>query len=315
MIFIPESEVQRVLTADKAIAALQSAFRTDVAHTVRMPTRSQHDLSPDHVLLTMPCYSSEIGRYGVKLVTVSKNGVSATHVDAIYLLYDRRTSAIDAMIEASYLTDLRTAAASALVTKFLAAPDAKVLGLFGTGRQARIHAELLPTVRRFERILVCGSSREKAKAFADSISAGIGSEAQAVHAEECVRGSDVIATCTNSMQPLFDGRWLRPGTHLNLVGGYRPDMREVDDATIMRSRVIVDTRDGVLAEAGELIIPLRSGAIDPDHILGDLHQLVGGDVTVRSSPQDITLFKSVGCALEDLAVANLVYELTQHSRA
>src|SRR5581483_4312063 len=114
MIFIPESEVQRVLTAEKAIAALHAAFRSDVKGVVRMPTRSQHDLSPDHVLLTMPCYSSDVGRYGVKLVTVTRNGVSASHVDAIYLLYDRQTSAIDAMIEASYLTDLRTAAASAL---------------------------------------------------------------------------------------------------------------------------------------------------------------------------------------------------------
>src|SRR5947209_10904999 len=161
MIFIPESEVQRVLTAEKAIAALQSAFHSDIGRAVRMPMRSQHDLSPNHVLLTMPCYSSDIGRYGVKLVTVTRNGISASDVDAIYLLYDRKTSAIDAMIEASYLTDLRTAAASALATQLLARAETKVLGLFGTGRQARMHAEVLPYVRKFERILVCGSSAAK----------------------------------------------------------------------------------------------------------------------------------------------------------
>lgn len=316
MILIPESEVQRVLTAEKAIAVLQAAFCSDIERGVRMPTRSQHDLSPDHVLLTMPCWSSEMKRYGVKLVTVTRTDVSASHVDAVYFLFDRRTSAIDAMIEASYMTDLRTAAVSALATRFLARSDARVLGLFGTGRQARAHAGVLPSVCRFERILVCGSSLKKSQEFALTVSAETGIYAEAAEPEECVRESDVIATCTNSMQPLFDGRWLRPGTHLNLIGGYRPAMREVDDVTIMRSRVVVDTRDGVTAEAGELIIPLKSGAITPDHIVSDLHQLVVGDVQVRKSPQDITVFKSVGCALEDLAVATLIYEeVTQQAIA
>jgi len=308
VIFISESDVQRVLTAEKAIAALETVFSSDLGRIVRMPTRSHHDLAPDLVLLTMPCCSSQLGRCGVKLVTVSRNGVSATHIDAVYLLYGRETSAIDAMIEASYLTDLRTAAVSAMATRCLAPLEVRVLGLFGTGRQARVHGAVLPIVRRFERILVCGSSQEKSRAFARTLSAETGIETKAAEAEECVRDSDVIATCTNSLQPLFDGQWLRPGTHLNLVGGYRPNMREVDDLTVVRSRVVVDTREGSMAEAGELIIPLKSGAITPDHIISDLHGLMVGDVRVRESPHDITLFKSVGCAVEDLAMANLVYE-------
>jgi len=158
---------------------------------------------------------------------------------------------------------------------------------------------------------VCGSSRDKAEAFARNVAVEMRISVEAVEAEECVRRSDVIATCANATAPLFDGQWLRPGTHLNLVGGYRPNMREVDDATVARSRVIVDTRDGALAEAGELIIPLRSGAISSDHVLGDLHELVIGKARARTSPEDITLFKSVGCALEDLAVANIVYDETR----
>lgn len=133
-------------------------------------------------------------------------------------------------------------------------------------------------------------------------------EVEPVDAETCVRESDVVCTCTTSSTPLFDGCWLRPGAHLNLVGAFRPQDREVDDETVKRSHVVVDTFAGALAEAGDLLIPFNNGAITRAHILADLHEVAGGNKRPRTCREDITLFKSVGCALEDLVTAQLVYQ-------
>jgi ornithine cyclodeaminase/alanine dehydrogenase-like protein (mu-crystallin family) len=130
---------------------------------------------------------------------------------------------------------------------------------------------------------------------------------EAVDAETCARESDVLCTCTTSGVPLFDGWWVRPGTHLNLVGAFQPETREVDDETVKRARVVVDTYDGALAEAGDLLIPLKNGAIHRDHVVADLHEIASGKKQGRTSHEDITLFKSVGCALEDLVTAQLIY--------
>jgi ornithine cyclodeaminase len=133
-------------------------------------------------------------------------------------------------------------------------------------------------------------------------------QVEAADAESCVRQSDVVCTCTTSRVPLFEGRWLKSGMHLNLIGAFQPDACEVDEETIRRSRVVVDTYAGAWAEAGDLLIPLRKAAIQKSHILADLHELFSGKKRVRTGPDDITLFKSVGCALEDLVTAKLVYE-------
>jgi ornithine cyclodeaminase/alanine dehydrogenase-like protein (mu-crystallin family) len=135
----------------------------------------------------------------------------------------------------------------------------------------------------------------------------LGIEAQPVNAETCARAADVICTCTNSRVPLFDGRWLRPGTHLNLIGAFQPDAREVDDETIRRSLVAVETYDGVMSGAGDLLIPMNNGTVTRSHVLADLHELASGKKSIRSEPDQITLFKGVGCALEDLVTAHMIY--------
>jgi ornithine cyclodeaminase/alanine dehydrogenase-like protein (mu-crystallin family) len=134
-----------------------------------------------------------------------------------------------------------------------------------------------------------------------------GMEVESVDAETCARESDVLCACTTSSEPLFDGRWLRPGAHLNLVGAFQPHAREVDDETVRRARVVVDTWEGALAEAGDVLIPMKNGVIDRGHILADLHEVASAKKKVRTSAADITLFKSVGCALEDLVTAKLIF--------
>jgi ornithine cyclodeaminase/alanine dehydrogenase-like protein (mu-crystallin family) len=254
------------------------------------------------VMLVMPCHDASIPAAGVKLVTVSRE----RGVQAVYWLLDPSNAALLAMLEANYMTDLRTAATSAVATAMLARDDAATLGIFGTGRIARAHATVLPLVREFNRVLVCGSSREKSEKFAQEWRDGHGLSAEAVDAERCARESDVLCTCTTSPKPVLRGEWVRPGTHINAAGAFQPHTREVDDATVARARVVVDTYDGALGEAGDLLIPLQSGIIGREQVVADLHELVSGRKSGRRNAQEITLFKSLGCGLEDLVAAELV---------
>jgi ornithine cyclodeaminase/alanine dehydrogenase-like protein (mu-crystallin family) len=225
---------------------------------------------------------------------------------ATYLIMDSTTGHPTLSMPAAYLTEIRTAATSTIATKFLAREDVRVLGVFGTGRQARAHLQVLRLVRDFEHFLVSGSDPGRSREFAQEMSREIGAPVESVYSRACASESDVLCTCTTSPSPLFDGHLLRAGTHLNLVGAFQPHTREVDDATVQRSRIVVDTFEGALAEAGDLLIPLNKRVITRDQILADLHQVVSRKKTVRTRSDEITLFKSVGSALEDLAAAELV---------
>jgi alanine dehydrogenase len=304
MITLTEDDIRRLDPA-RVIAAIENAFRDRYPATV-MPTRTQMNL-PEGVFLIMPCYDRAGHALGMKLVAVQHNPARPEgRIQATYMLFDPETAKPKLLLAANYLTDLRTAAASAVATKFLAREDSKTLGIFGTGRQARAHIRVLPLVRRFQQLLVCGKDATQSREFAREMSAELRQRVEPADAQTCAAQSDVICTCTTSQTPLFDGRLLRPGAHLNVVGAFQPHTREVDSTTIQRARVVVDTYDGALAEAGELLIPLREGLIGRDHIAADLHELVSGNKRGRSNPADITLFKSVGCALEDLVTAELL---------
>src|SRR5262249_27150619 len=309
---VSNAEVRRLADSAEVIAAIRAAFARDYSATLHMPVRTCLELAGGAVMLLMPCYDSALDAAGVKVVTVSRQaGVVAT-----YELLDPQTGTVTARMEANYLTDLRTAATSAVATDLLARDDAETLGVFGCGRLAAAHLTVLPRVRKFRRFLVCGRLDSKMSGniglntseFCKKMNDEHGIAGEPADAERCVRESDVICTCTNSPAPVFDGRWLRPGTHLNLVGAFQPETREVDDETARRSRIVVDTYDGALAEAGDVLIPLKNGTIGRDQIVADLHEIASGKKQGRASRDDITLFKSLGCALEDLVTAKLVYE-------
>ena len=302
MLLLSEEQVRSAVQADGVIRVIHAAFSRGFA-TVCMPVRTVLELS-GATLLVMPCYDSALQAAGIKIVSVSaKAGVNAT-----YELLDAASGIPVMRVEANYLTDLRTAATSAVATDLLARKDVETLGVFGSGRQAAVHLAALPRVRKFKRFLVSGSGRSDLKTFCEKIKAEFGMDLEPADAETVARESDVICTCTTSPEPLFDGDWLRPGTHLNLVGAFQPETREVDDITVKRARVVVDTYEGALAEAGDLLIPMKSGVIDRSHIIADLHEIASGKKPGRISANDITLFKSVGCALEDLVTAQLVYK-------
>jgi ornithine cyclodeaminase/alanine dehydrogenase len=296
-----EDQICSALKVDYVIPLIHAAFARGFA-TVHMPVRTTLKMD-DAVLLVMPCYDSAVPAAGVKLVSVSEKA----GVQAVYELLDPQTGTALARMEANYLTDARTAATSAVATDLLARKDVETLGIFGSGRIASAHLAALPRVRKFKRYLVCGSGRSDVLAFCGKMKNELGVHLEPANAETVARKSDVICTCTTSPTPLFDGNWLRPGAHLNLVGAFQPETREVDDITVKRARVVVDTHDGALQEAGDLLIPIKNGTIDHAHIVADLHEIAAKKKTVRLHRDDITLFKSVGCALEDLTVALAAY--------
>ncbi len=302
---LSEEDVKSRLEPARLVAALEEAFRSRYPN-VLIPLRTQMRLASG-VFFVMPCYDREGGALGMKLITVLDNPRTAEEkIQATYLVLDPLTGKPTASMSAAYLTDLRTAAASAVATKYLAREDVRVLGIFGTGRQARSHLRVLRLIRDFERFLVSGIDPGQSREFAEEMARELNAPVESVYSRACAAESDVLCTCTTAKMPLFDGHMLRPGTHLNCIGAFQPNLREVDSVTVLRSRVVVDTYEGALAEAGDLLIPMNEGLITRAHILADLHELLASKRVVRRNAQEITMFKSVGVALEDLAAAELV---------
>jgi ornithine cyclodeaminase len=229
-------------------------------------------------------------------------------VPALYLLTDPATGLPQALMDGTTLTVRRTAAASALAARHLARPASTTLGLFGAGAQAVAHVEAFRTLFPLTRVILKGRDPTRAAACATHLGRTAGVQVRlAAEPAEVVREADLVVTATTAGTPLFDGHDLKPGTHVTAVGAYTPRTRELDTATIRRAKVAVDTYAGAFGEAGEILIPMAEGAIGPDHVLAELAELVTGARSVRTSPEDITVFKSVGFALEDLAAARLAY--------
>jgi len=310
MLTCTDAELEAILNPDEVIAAIRSAF-ADGFSKVQMPNRLHLEMDTGTQLM-MPCAIAGESVWGIKIVTVLREAGPKGRVRATYLLLDDRSQII-ATFEANYLTDLRTAATSAIATDLLARSDVAVLGIFGTGRQAAAHVAMLSRIRPFQRVLVAGSSLRKGDAFAGRMRERYRVDIVATDALTCASTSDVICTCTSSSEPLFPGDAVRAGTHLNLIGSFQPHVREVDSVLIRRSRVFVDLRQAGFAEAGEILIPIEAGEINREHVVGDLHELVIGSKPGRKSREDITVFKSVGCALEDLVTARLAMRALQRN--
>ncbi|MGH2681110.1 MAG: ornithine cyclodeaminase family protein [Actinomycetota bacterium] len=299
---IDAEELRARLPMTDAIDALGEAFRTLDPGTAPLRTSVE---TPGGSLLLMPAFGD--AGIGVKLVTLSPGNAERAlpFIQASYVLFDAGTQTPEAVLDGTALTALRTAAVSGLATKHLAREDSSRLVVFGAGVQARSHLEAMCAVRPVAELVVVSRSRGAAEALVDEgIGRGLVAELGGAGA---VAAADLICTCTTSEEPLFDGSLMRPGTHLNAVGSHRPDARELDTETVRRSRVVVETREVALAEAGELLIAIAEGAIEAGHVAADLAETVRG-ASPRRSPDDVTVFKSVGMAFEDLVVARAVVE-------
>lgn len=299
--FIDEEDLRRLLPIGDAIDALERAFHAPLPES---PQRGRIE-TPSGELLLMPSYG--VSYAGVKLVTVAPDNPSRglPVVQAAYVLFEAPGLTPIATLDGTSLTTLRTSAVSALATRYLARRDARTLVVFGAGVQGNAHLDAMAAVRRIETVRVVSRSARPAEALAARAET-MGIRA-ALGAAEVVAEADIVCTCTTSPGPVFDGALLRAGTHVNAVGAYRPDQRELDDETVRRARLVVETREAALAEAGDLLIPIENGVIGRDDVLADLAEVIRGE-QVRRNEEDITVFKSVGVAFEDLVIAGAVYE-------
>ena len=284
------------------IEALRQAFREPAT----TPVRHHHNTPPATTLLLMPAWTASWT--GLKLVTVKPDNVEKgiPSIQGSYLLLDNATGATVAIMDAGEITRRRTAAASALAADYLARPDASVHAIIGAGALCAHFARAHRVVRPIGKTLVCNRTMDKAIVAAAQLRAE-GINAEACDMEEAVRQADVISAMTNSTAPLIRGAWLKPGAHLDLVGAYKPAMRETDGDAVAMSSVYVDTREGVLAEAGDLLQARDEGKFDFSAVKADLEELCSGKARGRQNGREITLFKSVGTALEDLATAVMVH--------
>ncbi|AZN69896.1 ornithine cyclodeaminase family protein [Georhizobium profundi] len=314
---ISASDVDRVL----GYTALADALARTFAEGVQAPTRHHHTIErpdgADTTLLLMPAWSdfcargtSADGYIGVKLVTVSpdNNALAKPAVMGVYILSDGQTGEPLALIDGQALTVWRTATASALAGRYLARKNASRMAMLGAGRLAphliRAHAAMRP----ISHVTLWNRSRENADAVAEALRDDPFEVRVVEDREEAIRDADIISAATISETPLIEGRWLKPGAHVDLVGAFTPKLRESDDETVRRATLFVDTFDGALTEGGDLVQPIAAGIVSRDNVKADLAMLASGTHPGRTSDDEITLFKSTGCALEDFAAGILVYE-------
>lgn len=308
MILIDAAELERTLQPAALVQALHAMFRKGC----EMPVRHHHSVpvssEADGTLLLMPAWQSG-GLLGVKTVTVYPGNPAGglPTVMGFYALMSASTGELLAFMDARVLTARRTAAASALAAGFLARKDAAHLLMVGTGALAKHMIRAHAVARPIRKVTVYGRSPEKANGIVADLRESSFEIAPATDLRKAVQAADIICCATTATEPVIRGEWIRPGTHIDLVGAFKPDMREADEATIARARVYVDSRSGAMHEAGDLLIPLRQGVIGEQHIQGDLFELCRGQISGRSTAEEVTLFKSVGMALEDLAAAELAY--------
>ena len=316
MRFFDGAAVDAALTYPGLVDILQAAF----AKGAIAPPRHHHAISldgrPEATLLLMPAWEASApgaataGRYlGVKSVSVFPDNAARGKpaVFGAYLLASAETGETLAVMDATRLTTWRTGAASALAARYLARPDATRLAMVGAGALAPCLIRAHASVRPIREVAIWNRTPGRAQALAATF-AGSGLAVRvADDLEQAVRDADIVSTATLSAEPLVRGAWLRPGTHVDCVGAYRPAMRETDDEVVRRARIFVDTRAGAFGEAGDILQPIAAGVIGKDAVLGDLFDLCRGTMPGRATPDEITMFKSVGASIEDLAAAITVY--------
>lgn len=304
-------EVRELLTMDACVEAMAGALKTFARGDAVLPLRSMLWLPDRRGLLgLMPAYLGSPALLGLKVVSVmpGNHGTEYESHQGTVMLFEVEHGSPVAIMDASTITEIRTAAVSGVATRALAREDAGDLAILGSGVRARSHLEAMKAVRTLRRVRVWSRDPAKASAFAERQSKRHGLSVEvSPSAREAVSGADLICTTTAAKSPVLEGAWLAPGVHINAVGACFKDWRELDTAAVVDARLFVDCRESALNEAGDFLIPRHEGAIGDDHIVGELGDVLLGRVPGRGGPGERTLFKSLGIAVEDLAAAHLVW--------
>jgi ornithine cyclodeaminase len=317
-LIVPHREVAGLLPMNECVDVMADAFRALAVGDAALPLRQVIAL-PDsrNLLALMPgqlglnSRERERSAIGAKVITVFP-GNEATPLDShlgVVLLFEAEMGRLLAILDASSVTAIRTAAVSGVATRLLANPDAGDLAILGAGVQAMTHLDAMRCVRNIRRVRVWNRTAARATRFAGKAAQKFNVNVEVTDsAESCVKGADLICTVTASREPVLSGRWIADGAHINAVGAALPTARELDTAAVLRSLLYVDRRESALAESGDVLIPMQEGAVNADHIRGDIGEVLVGAVPGRESPDQVTLFKSLGLAIEDLAAARHIYE-------
>jgi alanine dehydrogenase len=304
--------VEQLLTMEECIAAVREAHLAFSAGRAIMPVRLTAELHDLGVLRAMPAWLDDGPALGLKAIT-SFRGNAARGLPSILgtmLLFDAGTGGLLAAMDGVHLTNVRTAAASAVATQALARPESSRLALIGAGVQAAGHLDAMASVLPLERVTVAAGSRASAERFVEGQApcypqlAFSASDTPA----EALQDADVVCTVSSAREPVVTAAALRPGTHVNAVGSHAPGVREIEGETMAAARVVVDSRDACLSECGDCLIPIADGLFGPDHVSDELGEVLAGSKPGRSGPEQVTIYQSCGIAVQDVAAAKLVYD-------
>jgi len=313
-LLLNRSDVRKLLPMSKAIDVVEAAFGELSSGTAEMPDRTvMIDPAVGGWIAYMPAYLKSGGALGIKAVTVYKENPAKfglpTTIGTI-LVQDNKTGVVVAAMDGGLLTGVRTGASGGVATKHLARKDSKIAGVLGTGVMARSQVLALAESANLDTILVYSRSDDAAKqAFAQEFASATGIEVRvADSAEGLVRESDIVTLITSAVEPVVDGSWWKPGTHINAIGSHASGVRELDSATVVKSKIICDQVQACLNEAGDIQIPIEEGVLSAGDIHGSIGEVINGTLPGRENDEEITLFKSVGLAVQDISCAALVYE-------
>ena len=312
MLVLSEREIQALISIEDIVTALEQAHVQYSTGKAVMPVRLVMSLPEIQGRITsMPGYLSQDKALGMKVVTFFQNNPKRNlpAILATIMLFSTETGKIMAAMDGSYITAMRTAAASAMATKLLANPETPVLGILGAGVQARAHIQALCRVRRLNKIKIYSPSGASATRVKHELEAAVGVAIELANSpEEALHDADLIVTATTAKEPIVRPDWVKSGAHVNAVGSHRPDFREIDGATLARSKIFVDSREAIMAECGDILLAIKEQAITETSIHAEIGEVLAGTKSGRSSAGEVTLYKSVGIAVQDVAAAYLVYQ-------
>jgi len=312
VLIINQSEVHELLPIDECMEAMAEALTALSRGKALNPLRQVLQIPNKSGLLgIMPGYLEDLNAVGIKVVSVFQNNSGSQHDShqGAVLVFEADHGCLKAIVDASAITAVRTAAVSGVATRLLAREDAVELAILGSGVQAHAHLNAMLAARKIGRVRVWSPNSDHVKAFVRNVF-----EEQdlivtpATSAQDAVKGADIVCTTTSAREPVLMGEWLAPGVHINAVGSSIPLARELDTAAVLRSRLFVDRRESTVNEAGDYLIPKKEGIIDDHHIQGEIGEILTGQIAGRQNQDEITLFKSLGLAVEDVASSHFVYQ-------
>lgn len=320
ILVLDNQQIHELLPMEECIDLMADALAALARGEVYQPLRTIVRPPEARGLLgLMPAYrAGEQGAFGLKAICVFPDNPAKgkdAHQGAV-MLFSRETGELLALMNASEITAIRTAAVSAVATRLLAREDAQQLAIIGAGVQARTHLKALAAVRDIKHARVAARNIEHAQQLVREMQPEIGFSIEAVQTnEEAVRGADLIVTATSSLEPVINGDWISPGAHVNAIGTHSPNSREIDSATMAAARIFTDRRESALNESGDYLLAAKEGLVTPESILGEIGELLIGTKTGRTSATEITLFKSLGLAIEDVVSADYLYQKAKSQKA